>query len=166
MKTSWLFVCLLAAACASSTPSSTDTPAATADAAAPAKKPADPIIAIARLDVNSAQPRTATSVPMIVRVRVENRTEETVTVDRIDVSSAGIGPYTVSSTSQDFHHEVQVGHVSVFPVWVQATPSTESDTIGGQEGSMMMRASVYVTSPSRPQHRLSTVQKVETSLTR
>ena len=166
MKTSWFLVCLLTAGCASAPAPDSTTSATTTTAAAPAKKPVEPIIGIARLDVNSAQPRTATSVPMIVRVRVENRTEEMVTVDRIDVSSAGIGPFNISSTSQDFHHEVKVGHVSVFPVWVQAIPSTESDTIGGQEGSMMMRASVYITTPSRPQHRLSTVQKVETSLSR
>jgi hypothetical protein len=164
MKTSGLLVCLLAAACASAP--STDTPADTGGAAAPAKKPAEPTVSIARLDVNSAQPRSATSVPMIVRVKVENRTEEAVVVDRIDVSSAGIGPYTISSTAQDFHHEVKVGHVSVFPVWVQAVPSTVEDTIGGQEGSMMVRASVFVTTPTRKQHRLTTVQKVETSLTR
>lgn len=165
MKFHWLLVSLLAAACASAP--ATDTQTATAGGAAePAKKPSEPTIGIARLDVNGAQPRSVTSVPLIVRVRVENRTEESVTVDRIDVASAGVGPYTIATTSQDFHHEVKVGHVSVFPVWVQATPSTETDTIGGQEGSMMMRAAVYVTTPTRPQHRLQTVQKVETSIGR
>jgi hypothetical protein len=102
---------------------------------------------------------------MIVRVKVENRTEEPMTVDRIDVSSAGVGPYNIASTSQNFHHEVKVGHVAVFPVWVQAEPTKLEDTIAGQEGSMMVRASVYVTTPSRTQHRVNTVQKVETSLT-
>ncbi len=171
MKSSWFPVCLLAAACASAP----DSPAPAAGTT-PAKKPVEPTISIARLDVNSAQPRSATSVPMIVRVKVENRTEEPVTVNRIEVSSAGVGPYTIHSTGQDFNYEVKVGHASVFPVWVQAVPSTEDATeaarrgveqsLGGQEGAMMVRAAVHVTSASRPQHRLMTVQKVETSLTR
>jgi len=160
MKTPWLLVCLLAAGCASAPATDSSSTAA----AAPDKKPAEPSISIARLDVNSAQPSSATSVPMIVRVNVENRTEELVTVDRIDVGSVGVGPYSIASTSQNFHHEVKVGHVSVFPVWVQATPTKLEDTIGGQEGAMMIRAAVYVTTPSRPQHRLATVQKVDTSL--
>jgi hypothetical protein len=171
MNKSWLFVCLLMPACASAPPAGSG---ASTAASAETKKPAEPTIAIARLDVNAAQPSSAASVPMIVRVKVENRTDEAVTVDRIDVSSVGMGPYTINSTSQDFHHEVKVGHVSVFPVWVQAIPSSQSATeaqrrggeesVGGQEGSMMMRAAVYVTTPSRPQHRLNAIQKVDTSL--
>jgi hypothetical protein len=101
---------------------------------------------------------------MVVRVKVENRTEEPMTVDRIDVGSMGVGPYTITSTSQNFKHEVKVGHASVFPVWVQAAPTPLDDTIGGQEGSMMMRLSVYVTTPSRPQRRLTQTQRVDTSL--
>ena len=176
MNKAWLFVCVLASACASSSaPSARNAAGGTAAAATEVKKIAEPTIEIARLDVNAAQPSTAASVPMIVRVKVENRTEETVTVDRIDVSTVGIGAYTINSTSQDFHHEVKVGHVSVFPVWVQAIPSTSNaneaqqrgveESIVGQEGFVMMRAAVYVTTPSHPQHRLNTVQKVETSLT-
>jgi len=135
-----------------------------ATTAAAQKKPVEPVIGIARLEINSAQPKTATSVPMVVRVKVENRTEEPITVDRIDVGSMGIGPYTIVSTSQDFHHEVKVGHASVFPVWVQAEPTKLEDTISGQEGSMMMRLAVYVTTPTRPQHRLTQTERVDTSL--
>ncbi|MEK6372517.1 MAG: hypothetical protein AABO58_07445 [Acidobacteriota bacterium] len=163
-----LAVCapLLLSACASAPASDTSGSASTTTTAAatPAKKPAEPVISIARLDVNSAQPKTATSVPMVVRVKVENRTEEPVTVDRIDVGSMGVGPYTITSTSQNFHHEVKIGHASVFPVWVQATPTPLDDTIGGQEGKMMMRLSVYVTTPTRPQHRLTQTERVDTSL--
>ena len=164
-----LAVCapLMMSACASA-PASDASGSATTSAAATAaptdKKPAEPAIGVARIEVNSAQPRTATSVPMVVRVKVENRTEEPVTVDRIDVGSMGVGPYTIASTSQNFHHEVKVGHVSVFPVWVQAAPTQLDDTIGGQEGSMMMRLSVYVTTPTRPQHRLTQTERVDTSL--
>jgi hypothetical protein len=165
-----LAVCapLLLSACASAPVSDTSGSASTTTTAAatPAKKPAEPVISIARLDVNPAQPKTATSVPMVVRVKVENRTEEPVTVDRIDVGSMGVGPYTITSTSQNFHHEVKVGHASVFPVWVQATPTPLDDTIGGQEGKMMMRLSVYVTTPTRRQHRLTQTERVDTSLSR
>lgn len=163
-----LAVCapLLLSACASAPASDASGPAPTTAAAAPAsdKKTAEPNIGVARVEVNSAQPRTATSVPMVVRVKVENRTEEPVTVDRIDVGSMGVGPYTIATTSQNFHHEVKVGHVSVFPVWVQAAPTQLDDTIGGQEGSMMMRISVYVTTPTRAQHRLTQTERVDTSL--
>ena len=164
-----LAVCaaLLMSACASTPPGASGSAPETTTAAATAdKKPAEPEISIARLDVNSAQPRTATAVPMIVRVKVENRTEEPVMVDRIDVGSMGVGPYTITSTSQNFHHEVKVGHASVFPVWVQAAPTPLDDTIGGQEGKMMMRLSVYVTTPTRPQHRLTHTERVDTSLSR
>lgn len=165
-----LAVCapLLMSACASAPASGTSgsAPAETTVAAAAAadKKPTEPVIGISRLEVNAAQPKTATSVPMVVRVKVENRTEEPVTVDRIDVGSMGVGPYSITSTSQNFHHEVKVGHASVFPVWVQATPSPLDDTIGGQEGKMMMRLAVYVTTPTRPQHRLTHTERVDTSL--
>lgn len=170
-----VYAALSMSACATTPASDSPGAAKSTTAAVPDKKPLDPVIGIARLEVNSAEPRTATSVPMVVRVKVENRTEEPVTVERIDVGSVGVGPYTINSTSQNFHHEVKPGHVSVFPVWVQAIPGTENateaarrgvdETIGGQEGSMMMRAAVYVSTPTRPQHRLATVQKVETSLT-
>ena len=166
-----LAVCapLMMSACASAPASDASGSAqapttAAATSAATDKKPAEPAIGVARIEVNSAQPRTATSVPMVVRVKVENRTEEPVTVDRIDVGSMGVGPYTINSTSQNFHHEVKVGHVSVFPVWVQAAPTQLDDTIGGQEGSMMMRIAVYVTTPTRPQHRLTQTERVDTSL--
>lgn len=170
MKHPGLFVCLVACACASASPDSPAPAVAPAGASSPAaaatpEKKGDPVISIARLDVNAAQPGSATSVPLIIRVKVENRTDEPVTVDRIDVGSVGIGPYTIASTSQDFHHAVQVGHVSVFPVWVQGTPATTEDTLGGQEGTLMIRAAVYVTTPSRAQRRLTMVQKVDTSLT-
>ena len=163
-------ICVLAVCAPLMMPACASAPASDASASAPAataaaeKKAGDPTISIARLEVNSAQPRTATSVPLVVRVKVENRTEEPVTVDRIDVGSVGVGPYNILSTSQNFRHEVKVGHASVFPVWVQAEPTRLEDTIGGQEGSMMMRAAVYVTTPTRPQRRLATVQKVDTSL--
>ena len=163
---------LLLFACASSD-SGTTQPTAAASGKA---KRAEPIVSIATLEVNAAQPRSATSVPLIVKVRVENKTGEPVTVDRVEVSSVGVGPYTINSTARDFHFQVKDGHVSTFQVWAQGIPSTEDPTaaanrgveqsLGGQEGMMIIRAAVDVSTPAGGSHRLNAVQKIQTSLVR
>jgi len=59
-----------------------------------------------------AQPRRASSIPIIARVSVSNTPHDVFTVDRIDVSPVGVGPYDIASTAIDSHHPVQIGRVA------------------------------------------------------
>jgi hypothetical protein len=128
-------------------------------------KRGEPAISIHTLEISAAQPRRASTIPIIVRVGVTNTSQAALTVDRIDVSSVGVGPYDIASTARDFHHVVEPGHVATFPIWVQATVSVAEQTISGQESSMMIRAVVFVSSPVGPS-RSMTVQRVDTTVSR
>jgi hypothetical protein len=125
----------------------------------------EPRITIDTLEISAAQPPRTGTVPIVVRVSVTNTTQTLLTVDRIDVSSVGVGPYDIVSTAKDFHHALQAGHFAVFPVWVQASVSTAEQFISGQESSMVMRAVVFLSSPGGAS-RAMVVQRVDTTVSR
>lgn len=99
-----------------------------------------PQITIRALEVPFAQPVSVERFSVLVEFEIGNPSREPLTLHRIDLSSVGIGPYNVATTSQDFAIVIPPGQSAEAKVWAQASAG---EALGGQEGAVMLRGVAY-----------------------
>lgn len=98
-----------------------------------------PDIEVLRLSVPRANPGAQFSV--LVTLSIRNHSSEVMTVRRVDLSSAGIGPFDVGPSTENFELRIEPNASGLLEVWAQARPG-QSD-VGGEEGTLLLRGVVY-----------------------
>lgn len=98
-----------------------------------------PVVTVQTLEVPRANPGASFSV--MVRLDVRNPSSDPITIQRVELASAGIGAFDVAPATRDFDVLVPSSGNRIIEVWAQAAPG-QSD-IGGQEGAVLLRGAIY-----------------------
>ena len=81
------------------------------------------------------------ALPVKYELRVANRSEETITLKRINVQSMGEGAYTVNPASHPFNKKIVPGGYEIVEFWIPAV--VDIDTIMGANGPVTLRGIVH-----------------------
>ena len=96
----------------------------------------DPEFNVRMVRVPGARPNRANAFASVVEVDVINRSSERITLDSLQITSVGMGAYTIPPVRQDFHQAIPPGQFESVKVFVQVVAE---DTIGQAEEPIMVR---------------------------
>ena len=83
--------------------------------------------------------------PVQYKLRVANKSGETITLKRITVQSMGVGAYDVPPTSRPFSTVIQPDQYQEVDFWIPANVSDA--TVVGANGPVTLRATLQLDSP-------------------
>lgn len=133
MRRAFLFVAILAAACASQQGSTAKIP--------------EPEVVVEQLSSVVPAARSIDGpLSLHYRVHVKNRAAEMVTLKRIDMNSVGYGSYSVDPTSRSFDLKVAAGAEDSVEFWTGGHIVDPSLT--GANGPVTLRAVAHFEAPS------------------
>lgn len=105
-----------------------------------------PDIAISQLtSVPAAAEHMQGAVPIRYRIRVANRSSQTITLKRVGMQSIGYGAYSIAPTSQSVALKVDPDNSQSVDVWVPA--NVDFDTTLGANGPVSIRLTLQFDSP-------------------
>jgi hypothetical protein len=81
------------------------------------------------------------ALPVKYELRVANRSDETITLKRINLQSMGAGAYSVAPASHPFNKKIVPGGYEVVEFWIPAL--VDVDTIMGANGPVTLRGIVH-----------------------
>jgi hypothetical protein len=103
----------------------------------------EPEIRVHTVEIPVAQPQGAAQFSTVVKIDVANRSGDSIRIERITLSSVGVGPYNIAMTDRDFHRAISPDQFSTFEVWARAvTPAASDETLVPQEGPIVIRGMV------------------------
>jgi hypothetical protein len=108
---------------------------------------AEPQINVRTVDVPRARPDLNRAFFTVVQVEVVNRSASELSLQRIELSSLGVGPFTIVPAQRDFNQAIAPAGGRVFPVWAQATYNAIDETLAQSEGPMVVRGVAFFNSP-------------------
>ena len=86
--------------------------------------------------VPGARPQRANAFSSIVEVDVVNRSSEALTLESLQITSVGVGSYTIPAVTQRFNKIIPPNQFELFKVWVQVVAE---ETIGQAEEPIFVR---------------------------
>jgi len=102
-------------------------------------------------------------IPVNFEIAIANRSAETLTLQRIELQSMGMGAYTVQSTAKPFDRKIVSNAIERVELWA---PAQMEQTITGANGPVTLRVTVYFNSDLGKFRRIYVQQVNASSLRR